>query len=327
MRIAFLGMPGRLSGPALLALLDAGADLAAVLVPAPPGSPPVAPAPALAPRPGTIHLSPGGPGHLPAPPTQPPPPGSPRSAPLPARPSPHPGILTIAAQRSIPALALGGMGSLEAAEALAALAPDLAVVVCWPWRIPPRLLAAPRLGFLNLHPSPLPELRGPEPLFWALREGRERTAVTAHWMDASFDTGAIAAVAPVELPEGIGWDEVEDRAAQAGAQLLGRLLPRLDAGEVPRQPQGPGGSYQPAPRDEAFSIDPTWPARRAFRFMRGVAGWGVPFSLEADGHVLMLGTALGYDPEARLGAPAIVTGDVARVQLSPGVLEATVASG
>lgn len=298
MRVVFFGMPGRLAGPALLALLASPAEVVAVAVPGLPGAPPVAPAPAAPPPAGLIPLG----DALP--------------------PSP----VAIAAARGLPALALRSMGAPAVREALASYRPDLVCVACWPWRIPPALLAVPRLGFLNLHPSPLPELRGPDPLFWAFQQGRERSAVTLHWMDAGLDTGPIAAQAPFELPEGIGWTAAEERAAALGASLLAELVPRLIAGELPRRPQPAGGSAQPAPEEADFAIDPAWPAARAFRFMRGTAAWGLPYRLRGGDPALRLGEALGYEPESRLGAPLLLTDDTARIQMTPGVLIARLAS-
>ncbi len=301
MRVVMLGMVGPFAGPALAALLAAGAEVVAVAAPAPPGAPPVAPAPRASAPAGAIALTPaGGPG-APGPPSH----------------------LALAAARGLPALALRRMGDPAVREALAALGPDLLAVACWPWRLPPALLAVPRLGALNLHPSPLPALRGPEPLFWALQEGRERTAVTLHWMDAGLDTGPVALQRPLELPEGIGWAEAEARAAALGAELLGEAVGLLAAGALPRLPQGPGGSYRPAPGPEDFALDPAWPAARAFRFMRGTAAWGRPYALALGGAALRLGAAIGYEPEGVLGAPYALGGGAARVQMRPGVLEAT----
>ena len=295
MRIVFFGMPGRLAGPALLALLGAGAELAAVIVPAPPGAPPVAPVPLSLPPANVIALGPTAP----------------------------PGLLAIAAARGLPALAVRSMGAPAVRGALLALAPELVCVACWPWRIPPALLAVPRLGWLNLHPSPLPQLRGPEPLFWALQAGHAHTAVTLHWMDEGLDTGDIAAAAPLALPAGIGWAEAEVRAAATGAALLAALVPRLAVGTRPRRPQAPGGSYMPSPRAEDFRIDTSWPAERAFRFMRGTAAWSMPYPLDLGGTRLLLGAALAYAPDEQLGQSIVVSGKVARVQMQPGVLDAT----
>ena len=69
-------------------------------------------------------------------------------------------------------------------------------------RLPASLLRVPRWGCLNVHPSLLPQYRGPYPLFWQARHGNRNFGVTIHCMDERFDTGDIAAQAEVELPDG-----------------------------------------------------------------------------------------------------------------------------
>jgi methionyl-tRNA formyltransferase len=297
MRLLFLGMPGRFSSPPLAALLAAGADLAAVAVPAPPGTPAVtrlsaAPAPA-----GLLPLAGGAP----------------------------PNIIQIAAARGLPALALGRPVGPATLAALAELRPDLICVACWPWRLPPALLALPRHGCLNVHPSLLPELRGPEPLFWALRSGAERSGVTVHLMDAGLDTGDIVLQSDVDLPAGIGWADAEDRAATLGGRLLAEALGLLEAGRMPRRAQGPGDSYRPAPTDADFALDTGWPARRAFAFMGGTAAWGRPYPITLGGAELLLAEALAFDPARALGQPYIRSGDVVEIQHAPGTLSARLA--
>mgnify|MGYP001948970652 CR=1 FL=1 len=291
-------MVGPYAGPSLAALLAAGAEVVGVAVPAPPGAPPVSAAPRPAAPAGLIAL------------------GPPRA----------PSHLELAAARGLPALALRRMAAPEVREALAALRPDLIAVACWPWRLPPALMAVPRLGALNLHPSPLPELRGPEPLFWAFQEGRARTAVTLHWMDEGLDTGDIALQRPLELPAGLGWDEAEARAGALGAELLGEAVPLLERGALPRRPQGPGGSFRAAPGPADFEIDLAWTAERAFRFMRGTAAWGYPYAVALPGDAtLRLGAAVGYDPAGALAVTHELGDGLARLRMGRGVLVATVA--
>lgn len=299
MRLIYFGMPGRLSGPPLLALLAAGFDVAALVVPAPPGAPPLAELPRLTPAPMPLLMA-----------------GKP----------PPPSAIQVAAARGLPVLAASRAGAGALAAEMAARGADLACVVCWPWRLPPELLAVPRHGFFNLHPSLLPDLRGPEPLFWAFQEGRARTAVTLHWMDEGLDTGDIALQRPLELPAGLGWDEAEARAGALGAELLGEAVPLLERGALPRRPQGPGGSFRAAPGPADFAIDLAWTAERAFRFMRGTAAWGYPYAVALPGDAtLRLGAAVGYDPAGALAVTHELGDGLARLRMGRGVLVATVA--
>jgi len=79
------------------------------------------------------------------------------------------------------------------APLLESVRPDLVACIGFPWKIPADALAVPRLGWLNGHPSLLPQHRGPVPVAWAIRRGDPEIGVTFHRMDAGLDTGPIYA--------------------------------------------------------------------------------------------------------------------------------------
>jgi methionyl-tRNA formyltransferase len=56
-----------------------------------------------------------------------------------------------------------------------------------------QLLALPRTRFVNIHPSLLPQYRGPCPVFWALFHGDRLTGVTLHEMTTRIDQGSLLA--------------------------------------------------------------------------------------------------------------------------------------
>jgi methionyl-tRNA formyltransferase len=292
-------MPGRFSAPPLSALFAAGVEVVGVAVPAPPGAPDLTRLPATPAPTGLLPLA---------------------GAAL-------PNILQLAAAHGTPAMALGRPLGPRALATMVALRPDLICVACWPWRLPPALLALPRHGCLNVHPSLLPDLRGPEPLFWTLQSGAERGGVTIHQMDENLDTGEIVLQAEVDLPAGIGWDEAEVRAAALGARLLAQAQGLLAAGNLPRRPQEPGGSYRPAPTDADFALCPDWPARRAFAFMRGTSAWGRPYPISLGGEEMLLAAAISYDPTGAIDQPYLRSGDLIKIQHATGTLTATLATG
>ena len=105
------------------------------------------------------------------------------------------------------------------------------------------LLHVPRRGFLNVHPSLLPEYRGPSPLFWQLHAGEtSHWRVSVHWMDAEFDTGPLPTSAwcrwlmalPKRMPRGL--------MARVSARLLVEVLDHVAAGEIPYRKQPAGGA-------------------------------------------------------------------------------------
>ncbi len=53
------------------------------------------------------------------------------------------------------------------------------------------ILDLPRIGCLNCHPSLLPAYRGPNPIYWAIRNGEKTTGVTFHLITERIDDGRI----------------------------------------------------------------------------------------------------------------------------------------
>jgi methionyl-tRNA formyltransferase len=235
-----------------------------------------------------------------------------------------PSIVSIAWQHQIPVYHINRLSAAETADTLASWQADIACVACFPKRIPSTLLDAPRWGFLNVHPSLLPHYRGPYPLFWMLRHGDRRFGVTIHFMDEQLDTGDIAAQAEVELPDGFSGEEADSTLSQYGAELLLDVLHQLEQGRLLRRAQPAGGTYFPAPQEADFAIDTTWPAQRAFNFMRGTNEWQRAYPIELTGQRFMLKQALFYSGHEVLGGPYRLLGEQIDIQFSPGVLRALI---
>jgi methionyl-tRNA formyltransferase len=289
MRTLFFGTAGRFSAIVMQALLAAGVELAGLVIAAPPGGGPLVALPPARPQPSLLG----------------------DAAP--------PNALQLAGAHGIPAFAAARLAAPATLAALAALGAEIGCVACFPRRLPPALIALPPLGVLNVHPSLLPALRGPEPLFWAVREGLAATGVTIHQVDAGLDTGPIILQEPLPIAEGISAAELEAQAAGLGGRLLVQAL-ALRRGDALPQTQPAGGSYRGFPQASDFALDPAWGARRAFNFMRGTERWAMPYPLL--GSELALSAALSYDPSASLDRPFLVEGGIALVQFTPGVLRA-----
>lgn len=226
-------------------------------------------------------------------------------------------VLKTTWENGIPLYGIKRIKSTETMRILKSLAPSLGVVACFPRLIPESLLAVPRHGFLNVHPSLLPEYRGPAPLFWQFKAGEQRTGVTVHWMDGQFDTGPIAAQRIVPLTDGISEHDATRLMARAGGRTLVEVLQHVVGGELPYRKQAPGGSYQPWPHSEDFVVSADWSARRIFNFMRATVVWGHPYTLELDGARWMLSDALSWSNYTTLETPCTVEGEIITFRCSP----------
>ena len=236
-------------------------------------------------------------------------------------------ILQTTWDNALPLYGIKRIKAQETARILRSLAPSLAVVACFPRLIAPSLLDVPRHGFLNVHPSMLPEYRGPAPLFWQFRDGEQHTGITVHWMDSKFDTGAIAAQRIVPLPDGILESDATQVMARAGGRILVDVMHHIANGELPYRKQPPGGSYQPWPHAEDFTISTEWAARRVFNFMRAAVVWGYPFRLEIEGRHWLLSDALAWSNYAAIKHQCAVADDVITFRCTPGLVQARLCPG
>lgn len=304
LRILYFGMDGAFSRVPLAALLDARFAVCGVVVPRPAGM-----TPAAAPM-----------RRLAAPPRQHGGEKPRRTLPM-TQPPAEDTASSIAWHYGIPVFEAANLAHAETSATLARLRPDVICVACFPHLLPVSLLTLPRLGALNLHPSLLPDYRGPAPLFWVFHDGLERAGVTVHAMDAGADTGPIVAQEPLTLPDGITYAAAERRCAQVGASLLVEALRQAMTGAWQAQPQPAGaGSTARLPRAADFVVTPAWSARRAYNFIRGMAAWEQRVTLSAGGHVFTVRAALAYDAESTLPQPIQRHGERVLVQCAPGVL-------
>ena len=156
----------------------------------------------------------------------------------------------------------------------AALGADAAVVAAYGLILPPELLAAPRLGCLNVHASLLPRWRGAAPIQRAILAGDRETGVTIMQMEAGLDTGPILLQEAVPIgPEATGGGLSAELAA-LGARLVLDALDGVASGSLTPRPQPQDGITYAAKlrRDEAL-LDWTKPADALERQVRAFDPW------------------------------------------------------
>ncbi|EOO00337.1 putative methionyl-trna formyltransferase protein [Phaeoacremonium minimum UCRPA7] len=125
---------------------------------------------------------------------------------------------------------------------------NLIIAVSFGLFVPPRVLRGAKYGGLNVHPSLLPDFRGPAPLQHTLLTGRTHTGVTLQTLDEhAFDHGTVLAQTPlpgVPVPEECTLPQIHELLAPLGAELLVQALrdgahvpPRVSVGWQPTAAQ------------------------------------------------------------------------------------------
>lgn len=160
-------------------------------------------------------------------------------------------MLRGASARGVPVIATRDVNRPEGLGFLERLAPDLLVSAFFNQRIGEALVAIPRFGALNIHPSLLPALKGADPVFYARLRGAA-LGVTLHRIAPELDCGAIIAQAALSVPGRESVLATTARLYARGAELLLESLEAVRAGE-PGAPQRGAGEYDSWPRRDEVS--------------------------------------------------------------------------
>jgi methionyl-tRNA formyltransferase len=155
------------------------------------------------------------------------------------------------------------------------LKPDVLLTYSMSQLLGSAVLDVPPLGALNVHPSLLPDYRGPNPWFWVYRDGVLRSGVTIHQLDNGEDTGPIAAQAHFDVPLGQSLEMSMETCQETVIDLLREVLARLKLGELVLRPQerssGTVRAKNPTAQDiQNLSRWTEWESVRAYHFLRGM---------------------------------------------------------
>lgn len=161
-----------------------------------------------------------------------------------------------------------------ALETIRQLDPELIVVAAYGRILPQEILDYPKFGCINVHSSLLPKYRGAAPIHWAILNGDQETGVTIMHMALALDAGDIIAqrATPIDPNETV--EELHDRLAQLGAQLLVDTVAEIAAGTAGRIPQAEDQVTLAPMLSRALSpMDFTRPARALHDQVRGLIPW------------------------------------------------------
>ncbi len=162
----------------------------------------------------------------------------------------------------------------ESHDYLAQKNPEVIVVVGYGRIIPQRILDLPSCGCVNVHSSLLPKYRGAAPINWAVVRGETRTGVTTMRLVKKLDAGDILLKRETVIGEDEYANELTERLAQIGADLLIETLQGIEAGAIEPQPQDEEqATYAPIMKREDGLIDWSLSAREIYNRVRGFDPW------------------------------------------------------
>jgi methionyl-tRNA formyltransferase len=211
-------------------------------------------------------------------------------------------------------------------SALRSLDADLGVVVAYGRILTAQVLATPKLGLLNVHASILPRWRGAAPVHRAILAGDETTGVTIMRVVQQLDAGPILLTEETTIGPNETSEELSDRLAAIGAELIVRAVGALAAGAVRETAQDEAlATYAARLERRESQVDWARPARTIHNQVRGLQPWPMAGATLGDRRVFFVRSEVG--PEAPAGsAPGTIVsipGDALVVAAQPGTIRIT----
>ncbi|MHC5675397.1 methionyl-tRNA formyltransferase [Nostoc sp.] len=144
----------------------------------------------------------------------------------------------------------------ETLTQLKQLGADVFVVVAYGQILSSKILNMPKLACINVHGSILPKYRGAAPIQWCLYNGESETGITIMLMDAGMDTGAMLQIATTPIGLLDSAQDLADRLAVIGGDLLVETLLKLERQEIQPIPQDNlAATYAPLIQKQDYALD------------------------------------------------------------------------
>lgn len=153
---------------------------------------------------------------------------------------------------------------------LAALEPDLGVIVAYGGLVREPLLSAPAHGWINLHFSLLPRWRGAAPVQHALIAGDARTGASVFRLVPELDAGDVFGELAVDIPSDATAGDLLASLADDGADLLAEVVDAIAAGSAVARAQEGETTYASKLGDDDGRIRWDEPAPAVLGRIRGV---------------------------------------------------------
>ncbi|WP_144796131.1 methionyl-tRNA formyltransferase [Microbacterium paludicola] len=158
----------------------------------------------------------------------------------------------------------------EATGRIAALRPDLGVIVAYGGLVREPLLSTPVHGWINLHFSLLPQWRGAAPVQRALIAGDAVLGASVFQLVPALDAGDVFAARAVDLPEAATADVALEVLAEDGARLTADVVDAIADGSAVAVPQEGEVTLAPKLSIEDGALDWSQPLDAVFARFRGV---------------------------------------------------------
>ena len=173
---------------------------------------------------------------------------------------------------SIKEIEAPGVNTEKFKQALLKVNPDVILVGSWGEKIKKEIYDLPKIATINAHPSLLPQYRGPNPYFWTIRNQEQKSGVTFHLVDDSFDTGAILAQEEIKIYPSDTGKSLKERTVLVARGVVCELLKTLKEDIIiPLKQREEKANYYSHPSDLELNFNKT--AEENDALIRAIYPW------------------------------------------------------
>lgn len=203
-------------------------------------------------------------------------------------------VKQLAAENAIPVLQPPSLKDAAAQAELAALEPDLLVVVAYGLILPQAVLDIPRFGCINSHASLLPRWRGAAPIQRAVQAGDAESGVTVMQMEAGLDTGPMLLKVRTPITAEDTGGSLHDRLAELGPPAVIETIAGLASGTLMGEVQDDAlANYAHKLNKDEARIDWSRPAIELERLIRAFNPWPICHSTLNEAPLKVLAGRIG----------------------------------
>ncbi len=189
------------------------------------------------------------------------------------------GLAELALAAGIPVFQTCDVNSVKALRELSKIPFDLLICVGFDCLFKQEVLHLPARGAWNCHPSFLPDLRGPAPIFWALKRGDTSIGVSIHQLDLREDNGPLLHQGAISLQAMDTGSQIFERVGKWVGRELQKVLAQELLGQLRAVPQGqPDGPRATRVKPEDVFVEPrNWSCGHLVRFACGAPYFRAPW--------------------------------------------------
>ena len=171
----------------------------------------------------------------------------------------------------VPLLRSKKINSDEVYEAVKQVRPDLCVISHFERLIKEPILSIPKLGFINLHPSLLPNYRGMAPQHWPIINGDKEAGITVHYVDEGTDTGDIIVQRLFPLSEDMYVSDLQKIWMEHYKTIMVEAIDNIINKRPVTVQRHLEGSYYGKLKEEQCQINIEGSVHEAYNLVRGVS--------------------------------------------------------